>query len=227
MRKSGVFLAAAALLVGTLASGWLHGNSARRWGPTDALDNAATRLQGALPAQLGPWRLAKQHAPEEGVAEVLQCAAYFHGVYSNDETGETVGIALVAGPSGPISVHTPEICYSALDYEMAGQRQRVAVNDKNGQTHSLWQVHANSRHASRPNRRVLYGWSSGRAWEAPAGPRFAFAGLPVLYKLQLAGPSRDTQTNPAADPCQDFLFRFLAHVQPRLITTSRIPPVGR
>ena len=227
MRKTGAFLAAAALLIGTLASGWLHGKSASRWGQTDALANAATRLNGALPAQLGPWRLVKRHEPEEGVAEVLQCAAYFHGAYANDQTGDNVMIALIAGPSGPISVHTPEICYSAHDYEMAGERQRVAVNDKNGQAHSLWQVHANSRHANRQNLRVLYGWSSGRSWEAPAGPRFAFAGLPVLYKIQLAGPSSETLTDLTADPCQDFLSRFLAHVQPRLTTTSRIPPVGR
>ncbi len=224
MRTFAFYLACATLLLGTAASGWQHGKSASRWGRTAALASAATRLQGALPARLGPWRLVKQHQPEEGVADVLQCAAYFHGVYSNDETGDTVVIALVAGLAGPISVHTPEICYSALDYEMAGQRQRVAISDKNGQTHSLWQVHVNSRHASRPNLRVLYGWSDGHVWTAAAGPRFAFAGLPVLYKVQLAGPYSDTLVNPPADACQEFLSRFLAHVQPRLQSASQRSP---
>jgi hypothetical protein len=221
-------IACTALLAGTLASGWLHGRLVNRWGQSSKLETAADRLNPGLPQKLGVWQLVKTLPPEEGVAEALQCAAYLHGVYTNAQTGDTVALALVAGPSGPISVHTPEICFSAQDYEMAGDRQLFSFQDRSGQQHSLWQVHANARDASRPNLRVLYGWSQGRCWEAAAGPRFAFAGLPVLYKLQLAGPPISQHSASAAqslatqpDACQDFLSHFMAHIQGNLITTSR------
>jgi len=218
-------LVSAALLLGTVGGGWLHGRMIQRWGQAEALKMAAEQLQGGLPQRVGPWHLIKTHELEEGVAEVLQCAGYLHGVYTNDQTGDTIVVALVAGPSGPISVHTPEICYSAQDYEMAGERQQVALRDSSSQTHTLWQIDARSRHAGRPHLRLLYGWSSGGAWQAASGPRFAFAGLPVLYKLQLAGPPDTHLSANSLDACQDFLSGFLSQIQSRLVNTSQVPHV--
>ncbi len=213
-------LSAAIFLCATVASGWVHGSLAGRWGHDGALRAAAAKLDKGLPARLGPWRLVKTLDLEQGVGDALQCAAHLHGIYTNDQTGDSVIVAVLAGPSGPLSVHTPEICYSANDYELAGERQEWTVDDTKGQSHSFWKIHANSRHSTRPNLRILYGWSQGRQWQAVRGPRFALAGLPVLYKLQLAGPARDNAGEKSPDPCDDFLSRFLASIQPRLVPTS-------
>jgi hypothetical protein len=205
-----------AVLAGTLGSGWLRGHS----GKEALLEQAGDRLRAGLPPRLGPWRLVKTHETPREVAAVLQCVACLHGAYTNDQTGDTVVVALIAGPSGPVSVHTPEICYSAVDYEITGERQRCELSDEQDQSHAMWQLHANSRQAGRPNLRVMYGWSDGRVWQATNGPRFAFAGLPVLYKLQLAGPPGDDASDQQPDPCHDFLSRFIADLQPRLIHTT-------
>ena len=47
---------------------------------------------------------------------------------------------MIAGPAGPISVHTPEICYSSRAYSIQEPRVQTAVSDKNGRTHSFWSV---------------------------------------------------------------------------------------
>jgi len=214
------FPTAAFFLAATLASGWLHGTLANRWGQGDTLALAAAKLGSDLPPRLGPWRLAKALPVESDVRQSLQCAAALHGIYTNDQSGDSVIIAVLAGPSGPISVHTPEICYSAADYELAGQRQPWTVKDKQSQTHGLWTIHANSKHATRSNLQVVYGWSTGGPWQAVRSPRFALAGFPVVYKLQLAGPAGNDQRDVALNPSHDFLVRFLAEIQPRLITQS-------
>jgi hypothetical protein len=228
MSRSWFALTAAGFLAATIASGWLHGTLANRWGQGDALTQAAAKLGSDLPPRLGPWRLVKTLKMESDVRKSLQCAAALHGIYTNDQTGDSVIVAVLTGPSGPLSVHTPEICYSAADYELAGQRQEWTVLDKRGQSHGLWTIYASSRHSTRPNLRVVYGWSLGDAWRAVRGPRFALAGVPVVYKLQLTGPARDQQREPALspgrdDPSHDFLARFLTEIQPRLISTSRRP----
>jgi hypothetical protein len=225
MSKSVFFLAAAGFLVATLASGWVHGRLANRWGHAGALQAAGAKLDRELPSRLGSWRLVKTIPLEPEVKEVLQCAGHLQGTYANEQTGEAVTVAVLVGPSGPLSVHSPEICYSAIDYELAGERQAWNVTDEKGQSHSLWKLHANSRHSTRPNLRILYGWSQGGRWEAVRGPRFALAGLPILYKLQVSGPARDKQAEQGPDPCQDFLARFLAEIQPRLVASSRVPAV--
>jgi hypothetical protein len=209
------------LLGATLASGWVHGELINRWGEADALELAAGRLGRELPPRLGPWRLVKTIELEEDAAKILRVAGHLHGMYANEQTGDSVVIAVLAGPSGPLAVHTPEICYPAAEYELAGLRHQWKVADASGQNHALWEIHANSRHSTRPNLRVLYGWSRGGPWEAVVGPRFALAGLPVLYKLQLAGPVRQSQSAQERDPCEDFLSRFLEELQPRLVTPSR------
>ena len=207
------------LLAATLVSGWVHGLFVQRWGQSDLLDVAAARLGRDLPAHLGPWRLAQKLDVEKDVQQALKCPAYLHGIYTNAQTGDSVEIALVVGPGGPLAVHTPEICYSASDYELPGQRQICTFDDKAGQSHSLWKIYANSRQPTRPNLRVLYGWSQGRQWEAVSGPRFALAGQAAVYKLQVAGPVPDDIDRKATDPCQDFLARFLAEIQPRLVAS--------
>jgi hypothetical protein len=221
MRRLNFTLALAFFVAGTLASGWLHGRMTNRWGQAEVLQRAASKLGSELPARLGPWQLVKSYELEQSVASALQCVGYLHGAYTNDQTGDTVVVAVIAGPGGRISVHTPEICYSAQDYELIGDRQQLAIHGEAEELHTFWQLAANSRVPVRPDLRVLYGWSAGGSWQAVAGPRFAFAGLPLLYKLQLAGPPQAGQADPTFDPCQDFLARLLHDLQPRLITTSR------
>ena len=101
--------------LGTLGSGWLHGRLVNRWGEAKALETAAQRFQEPLPARLGPWRLASTPEMEAGELEILQSAAHLQGVYMNDQTGESVIVQLVVGPGGPISAHTPEICYAGQE----------------------------------------------------------------------------------------------------------------
>ncbi len=218
-------LIATVFLVVTLASGWVHGRLVNRWGQVGALQAAAARLDRPLPERLGPWRLVKTLELEPGTGETLQCAAHLHGIYTNEQTGDTVVVAVLVGPSGPLSVHTPEICYSANDYELAGDRQRwtLTTDSKSPeQEHSFWRLHANSRHSTRANLRIFYAWSQGPQWQAVRGPRFALAGLPVIYKLQLSGPPRDNQSAAGLDPCQDFLSRFVVAIQPRLTPTASL-----
>ena len=212
--------AALLFLAATLGSGWLHGRFVDRWGQPGELKDAAAKLGRELPLRLGPWRLVKTLELDADVKKTLRCTAHLHGIYTSDQTGDTVEVAVLAGPSGPLSVHTPEICFAANDYELAAERRQQTISDAHGQSHTLWQIHANSRHATRPNLRILYAWSRGSNWEAVRGPRFALAGLPMIYKLQLAGPALDQPSDARGDPCHDFLSRFLVEIQPRLVTVA-------
>src|SRR5688572_26854226 len=112
MRNKQLLATCFLLVIGTIGSGWLHGRLINRWGNADVLETAAAQLEEALPKQLGPWRLVQAPEMEAGAIEILQSVGHLQGVYSNDQTGESLVIQLVAGPSGPMSAHTPEICYA-------------------------------------------------------------------------------------------------------------------
>jgi hypothetical protein len=187
-------LSASAALV---ASGVVHGVWTDRWQPSAAVARAAERLED-LPLEIGAWKGQRiEVKPGQAGAGV---AGFIQRRYENHQTGAAVAFALVCGRPGPVSIHTPEVCYGARGYRV-GTRQRVAVADGQG---SLWKTDAARTTATdEVRRRIYFGWYCSGKWQAPDDARLEFPREPVLHKLYVvrdlaAAESRD-------EPCEEFL----------------------
>lgn len=211
-------LIAGILGLATVISGLLLGQASGRWGPAPAVVTAEQLLGRRLTERAGNWRLRKEQQLEPQVLKMMSCNAYIARVYEHDQTGDLVTVTVLVGPAGPISVHTPEICYSSRDYVVGRNRAKIPVDDVAGRRHEFWDVSLKARDSESSAQRVLYAWSTGNTWNATAHPRFAFAGAPYLYKLQLTARSPVDLKRDDFDPCQDFLRSFLAQCQTRLRT---------
>jgi Protein of unknown function (DUF3485) len=226
MKPLSAFVAFLVLLAATLATGWLHGRLTNRWDvPVDS-KFAADQLSVSLPSQAGNWKLLLEDKFSDEVVRVLQCPAHINRVYEHEQSGDVVNVAVIVGPPGPISVHTPEICYTSRDYTTTGERHKVSVADGGSASHTMWELPLKSND-HRKNLRVLYAWSTGTAWVAAEYPRFSYGGLPHLYKLQLSVITNPHSTSSEFDPGQDFLQHFLAQVQPQLVEATRSPAPAR
>src|SRR5262245_5487809 len=118
-------LTASAVLV---ASGLVHGFWTDRWVPPADVARAADRLD-ELPLDVGPWKGHKTEVkPGQAGAGVAGC---IQRRYENVQTGAGVAIALVCGRPGPVSIHTPEVCYGASGY-LVGKRERVPAGSTEG-----------------------------------------------------------------------------------------------
>jgi len=116
--KPTAFLAVMILLVAglTLASGMIHGRLTNRWGPPTAMLAAAERLKG-VPTECGDWRrMEKDLEMDETTINMLELEGWINRTYLHQPTGQTVHVAVLLGPPGRISVHTPEICFSSRDH---------------------------------------------------------------------------------------------------------------
>ncbi len=195
------------LLAITLVTGAVHGRLTQRWGPVPDLLAAARHLE-SFPQQFGDWQLLKMEPIDESTIQMLSCAGYVNRQYVNRKTGQTVSVAIMLGPSGPISVHTPEVCYSSRAYSIKDPRKPISISDSEGQSHTFWNLSFRTNTPSTEQLRVYYAWYGKRGWEASTSPRFEFAGRALLFKLQIAslGPAvpRDQQ-----DPCAEFLAAML------------------
>jgi hypothetical protein len=212
---------AALLLVAglTAAAGAADGFLRNRWQKPPDLLAAASRLQ-QVPERFGGWELESSEKLDPEVARMLQCAGYINRIYIHRGTGDRVHVALLVGPPGPISVHTPEICYSSRDYERVQDHQRLRIREDQPDE-AFWAMSFRSPDLKLNELRVVYAFTTGGAWSAPDHPRFLFGGRPLLYKLQLAGylgPGAD----PDNDPCRHFLKDFL----PVLDATALSSPAG-
>jgi hypothetical protein len=213
MKSFSTALVGIALLVATCVVGAVHGQLTNRWGPQPDLVAAGTLLE-KMPQEIAGWVATSELPLEDNVVEMLQCKGSVSRVYEHPQTGERISVAVLLGPSGPIAVHTPEICYSSKDFRITSDRHRWSVSD----TEELWDLRLKSNDAIGSPLRVLYGWTNDRYWHATKYPRFAYGGRPLLYKIQLAGP---VPIEGKRDAMKEFLAAFLPVLREHLIDPSQ------
>jgi hypothetical protein len=112
-------LAATVLIV---TAGVVHGFWADRWVPAAEPQKAADRL-ATVPLTVGEWDGSDPEKPGESVPGVV---GSLQRRYVNRVTGAAVVVALVCGRPGPVSIHTPDSCYTASGYDF-GTRAPLAV----------------------------------------------------------------------------------------------------
>jgi hypothetical protein len=211
-----------ALVAVTLGAGWVHGRMTNRWGIAPDSNLAAARLRQPLPDRVGSWKLVREADLEPEVVRMLQCPASVSRVYEHEQTGDVISVAVLLGPPGPISVHTPEICYSSHDYAITKDREKTTLTDAANHEHSLWEVRMKSNRIDGAQLRVLYGWTTGERWLAAEYPRFGYGGVSHLYKLQLASGASAAEALEDFDPAKDFLQQFVVQLQGRIVSSQ--PP---
>ncbi len=226
-----IILAAGLILV----SGLIHGRMSR---PSPDVLPVAGKLKH-IPKQVGSWEylpseensLADKSSEkmEDSTVDMLQCAGYIVRTYKNENTGESVNMFLIVGPSGPTSVHTPEVCYDSRGYPIRETRQRVTIQDAEGPEDEqdaegpedeFWAVTFRSKDLGAGMLRIYYAWSTGGAWSASEGPRYAYAGHAYLYKIQLASSIPSYGDSEEDDPCSRFLRAFLPEARRYLVAPS-------
>jgi hypothetical protein len=210
----------AVLLVSTGAVGYLHGSMTNSWKLSPRSRVASQRLQSLPAKDFGNWRLVQENEFPPAVLSILEQPTYFSRTYQHSQTGDTISVAVLVGQPGPVSVHTPEICYSSRDYKVAGERQRHETVAADGRRHEFWKLSFDTNQADALPLDVMYGWSTGTVWEATEQPRYSFGGLSHLYKLQLAASVAERRDPDDFDPLQDFLAGFLRELQRQLVESS-------
>lgn len=220
MKRLYILLGVVLAVALTVSSGVLQGRMRNRWGPSPDTLRAADKLAEVSP-QFGDWRLRSSGKLGDTSEKMLECAGYFIRNYQNQATGDLVSVTLLLGPPGPISVHTPEICFPSRNYKVLGKREQVAIHGADGGDDQFWALGYKANNLRGDMLRVYYAWSPGNRWSATGDPRFKYAGQPYLYKIQLSAPLPAGADLQADDPCKKFLEDFLPVARKYMLVPSR------
>lgn len=201
----------------TLADGVIHGRLTFRWVGTPSERLRAAELLQELPDRCGDWEVEQSLPLSDYAVNILQCESHINRIYVNRLTQQRVQVAVILGPFGPTSTHTPDICYTSRDYRIVRQRQRVSVPIEQSPDSQLWVITLRSDQLNQDTQRVYYGWSDGGPWEAPGEPRVHFGGRPYLYKLQVAAALDEVAEGNGPDASQVFLESFLPQLNIYLV----------
>src|SRR4029079_19063280 len=131
--------------------------------------------------------------------------------YTNSKTGESISMMIVCGRGGPITVHTPDICYASAGFRQLAPEQRKEVNTGASQSDSFYVARFGNPSAVAPTQMEIYWtWSrDGRSWRAPDNPRFSFARVPALFKIYVVREFAPKSRAEALESCEEFIRQAL------------------
>src|SRR6516165_9807301 len=121
-------LAAAVVLL--TSSAIVHGLLTGRWGLSADVQAAAARCDD-LPMTIGEWE-GRAHKVSDGERELAEMVGYCSRQYVNRRTGQEISVLLICGRPGPISVHTPDVCYAGQGYAVVGSPEHYKAGSDAG-----------------------------------------------------------------------------------------------
>jgi hypothetical protein len=187
------------------AAGYVHGLRTDRWGESNELTQAVARIQ-SIPAQFGDWE-SQPNELDPRQLQIGEIAGYASRVFENRQTKERVSILLICGRPGPISVHTPDICYRGLGYSM-GQRTLQTLNEgKPVHPPEFWLARFNKESAAPLN--IAWAWNNGSRWLAPEHPRLSFYQSKYLYKLYVIRSVKSGEDTLLDETTREFMAQYL------------------
>jgi hypothetical protein len=205
------------LFVVVIGSGIAHGVWSGRWNISDDLERAAARLSD-VPMTVGDWdgqvgELSPSHMRVAELSGARVCE------YVNRRTGSVVSTLLVCGRPGPVSVHTPEVCYRGAGYELTASRTRYT--NPSLPAAAFWVCDFHKPQSATPDRiRIFYAWNARGTWSAEENPRLTFFRQTGLYKLYVIRKLIQEDEPLEDDPAVDFLKVFLPQLDKSLFPAS-------
>ncbi len=194
-----------------LSSGAVSGVFTSRFAPLANLEAIAQRAQ--LPPEVGDW-IGREMTVTAQELNAAGAASIVRRVYTDRQSGTTIGMTLICGRAGPVSKHTPEVCYPNSGFEAVSQPARITINGENSDR--FWVQRFRKPGVGQGFVSVVYGWNTGGKWVSPDNPRFAFGRLPVLFKLYAVSESPNDESLEKENPCVALLRALLPQLNQSL-----------
>ncbi len=196
-----------------IACGVVHGFWTDRW-VTGAEPLEQGRRLAELPLTLGDW---DGQPIESKSSQGDEVTGWLQRRYTNRKTGEAVTMAIVCGRPGPISIHTPDVCYGASGFTVGHHRRDRVPGDKG----EFWTADAVRGSATGETKlRIYWGWNDGSGWLSVDDARQTYPRSPVLHKLyvirELSNSTKDEN-----EPCLRFLQSMVPLFDKTVLTAGK------
>ncbi len=195
--------AAASALALIVFGGLVQGQWTGRWSTSRELEEAVAALD-RIPLDFGDWQGRSLELDPQQVAQG-EIDGYISRSYANRRSGAVVQILLVCGRPGPISLHTPDVCYRGAGFapDADPADRQVEAGPRAATMKTARFSKANS--VTPQSLRISWAWNGAGAWEAPGQPRVRYGFARALYKLYVV---RDV-TSGDDESDEAFLREFL------------------
>lgn len=163
-----------------IASGLIHGAITDRWADSEDLDNAAKRLQ-YVPLEVDNWQgeiLDDKAGKGSGLSASISVR------YRHNQSGNKYTVFLGCGKPGPLSIHTPDVCYTASGFDSEAKSKESFRQSGVSDVGEMYTARfKKSKGGDQTNLRIYWTWYANGKWTAPENPRMTYHRQAILYKL--------------------------------------------
>jgi hypothetical protein len=192
-----------------------------RWVDSVELEQAVLALD-RIPMIVGDWE-GRALTLDPRHVKRAEIGGYVHRMYTNRRDGASVAVLLVCGRPGPVSVHSPEVCYGGAGYALSRSPTTSLVRSAGSpEPAEFWVGKFVKQGSTLPeNIHVLCSWKKPNGtWTAPANPRLTFAGSSVLYKIYVVRTATSDSNSAPDDPSVELIERLLPVLDNALTPTG-------
>lgn len=174
----------AIFVISVLAVGYWHGQTTGRWKALPPLSDYVSRLE-QVPVEINDWSGTEMDLDDPESLQRAGIEGYLSRKYVHRDTQQAVTILIVCGRPGPISVHTPDVCYRGAGYVPITSPERVAMSRNRQSESQIWTMRFTPPKSRIDIRelKISWYWYTSNGVETPLSARMAFANEPALYKV--------------------------------------------
>lgn len=212
------------LLIGSAliaGAGMLHGDWTDRWETTPTVDFAGL---DSIAGSVAKWDGQPMEIADEQRV-IVNAMGDWGRRYIHRSSGDIVSVLILAGRPGPMSTHTPDVCYPSSGYELVeGPAPHTLSNNQAKETtiEAQFQRATFRKDEAGVARYVTvhWAWSADGAWGAPDYPRLTYSSHPLLYKIYFVSESPHFEENVSErnDPCIELARQLLPAVSTELFS---------
>jgi hypothetical protein len=173
-----------------------------------------------VPLSLGSdWDVEEDRKLSEREGALAEIDGYLSRRYVHRRTGRIVSVLLLCGKPGPMSVHTPEMCYAGAGYDEIGSAKAYTAPTDSS---CRFQVHDFRKNnvATPTLLRIFLSWGQRGEWSVPVNPRLAFAGKPYLYKLYVVREMAKADESLEEDPASELIRNLIPQLNEKLFADN-------
>jgi hypothetical protein len=136
--------------------------------------------------------------------------------YQHQQSGKKVTVFLGCGRQGPVSVHTPDVCYATSGFVVESKTRESFGATEGGKGEMFTARFKKTRAGEHTLLRIYWTWFANGEWTVSENPRFHFH-QNVLHKLYVLHEMETPTDAPDPDVCQDFLPRLTRVLEDKVI----------
>ena len=201
-----------------MASGLLHGVITDRWTDPEDIEKAVSSFQ-FFPLELENWKgelLNQDNSKDSGLAASISVR------YQNQSTGKKVTVFLGCGRPGPVSIHTPDVCYAASGFDVEPQSTETFATATKEKTGKLFTARfKKTKGGEQTLLRIYWTWNAAGEWTVAENPRLQYHSQKVLYKLYILHELENLGDPPCPEVCSDLLPKLARALEEKVLLSGR------